>query len=137
MSSPSQLAYGHTAATTLSFDDAVRVTKNALADAGFGVLSEIDVSKTLKEKLGAEHPRTLILGACNPSFADRALVAEPGVSLLLPCNVVIRQAEGGVEVSAIDARAMMRHIGNPALEEVAAEVDERLRSVIAAIGDGG
>lgn len=125
------LPYGHAATTSLAFDDAVAAIKAALSERGFGVLCEIDVSKTLKEKLGVDRPRTLILGACNPNFADRALSAEPGIALMLPCNVVVRETADGVEVSAIDATAMMRFVANPALEPIAAEVDERLASAIA------
>lgn len=123
----------HVTVTSLAFDDAVRETKSALAEQGFGVLCEIDVSKTLKEKLGVDEPRTLILGSCNPGFAHQAISAEPGVALFLPCNVVLRQIAAGVQVSAVDATAMMGFIGNPALAPIAAEVDERLVSVIGSI----
>jgi uncharacterized protein (DUF302 family) len=125
--------YGHLTITSLAFDDAVNAAKKSLASAGFGVLCEIDVSKTLKDKLGVDEPRTLILGSCNPGFAHKAMTAEPGVALFLPCNVVVRQLTTGVEVSAVDANAMMGFIGNPALAPIAAEVDQRLIAVIAAI----
>ncbi|HTU81482.1 MAG TPA: DUF302 domain-containing protein [Candidatus Acidoferrales bacterium] len=125
--------YGHFTRTTLAFGDAVRRVKAELANRGFGVLCEIDVAKTLKEKLGVEQPPTLILGACNPEFAHRALSAEPGIALLLPCNVVVRQLDSGVEISAIDARAMTRFTGNSQLEELAGEVDAQLTAVVAAV----
>ncbi len=126
-------AYGHFKATTLSFADAVAAAKAALAERGFGVLCEIDVAKTLKEKLGIERPPMVILGSCNPGYAHRAIEAEPGIALFLPCNVVVRQLESGVEVAAIDANAMLGFVQNDALTPIAAEVDERLRAAIGAI----
>ncbi|HMD01699.1 MAG TPA: DUF302 domain-containing protein [Candidatus Baltobacteraceae bacterium] len=133
MSQTTPVRYGHTTKTALSFEAAVREAKSALSAQGFGVLCEIDVAKTLKEKLGIEQQPLLILGSCNPSFAHQAMEREPGVALFLPCNVVLRKTEDGVEVSAIDANVMMGFIGNAALEPVASEVDKRLRAVIAAI----
>lgn len=135
MNDQTSITYGHVTTTTLVFQDAVAKVKEALAGVGFGVLCEIDVSKTLKEKLGVDQPPTLILGSCNPRLAHQAMVAEPGIALFLPCNVLVRQVDAGVEVSAIDANAMMGFVANPALRPIAAQVDERLRAVIDAIPD--
>jgi uncharacterized protein (DUF302 family) len=94
----------------------------ALAEQGFGVLTEIDVAATLKKKLGKDVPAQLILGACNPRLADRALAAEPSIGLLLPCNVVVRdRGDGHTIVSTIDPATMVGFTGNPALEPIAAE----------------
>ncbi len=104
----------------------------ALATEGFGVLSEIDIKATLKKKIGVDVPPHTILGACNPHLAHRALAAEPYLSLLLPCNVIVRQDEGGqgTAVAIVSPRAMFRIVGNPELEPVAAEVEELLRRVL-------
>ncbi|RMF14989.1 MAG: DUF302 domain-containing protein [Candidatus Dadabacteria bacterium] len=103
----------------------------ALAEQGFGVLTEIDVQATLKKKLGIDVPEQVILGACNPQFAHQALEMEPRLGALLPCNVVIRQTgDGEYEVAAIDPRAMMAPVGNPELDEVADAVRERLQAVV-------
>jgi uncharacterized protein (DUF302 family) len=122
--------YGYTRAVDLGFDEAVERTKAALREQGFGVLAEIDIQRAMKEKLGVEMARHLILGACNPELAHRALEAEPYISLLLPCNVVGRELGGGVEVSAINAERMMSFVGNAALEPIAREANERLRKAV-------
>lgn len=77
------------------FESAVAKTRTALADHGFGIVSEIDMAATLKEKLGVEHDPYLILGACNPGFANKAVIEDPAIGTLLPCNVVVRSVEGG------------------------------------------
>ena len=87
----------------------------------------------MREKLGVDMPRHLILGACNPQLAHRALEAEPDISLLLPCNVVVREREGRVLISAIDAEQMMSFVGNPALEPIAREAGERVRRAVDAL----
>lgn len=125
--------YGYSRSVDASFDEAVERTKAALKEQGFGVLAEIDIQHALKEKLGVEIPRHLILGACNPQLAHRALEAEPEISLLLPCNVVVRERDGRVAVAAIDAERMMSFVGNPALEPIAREANERLRKAVDAI----
>jgi uncharacterized protein (DUF302 family) len=122
--------YGYSRTIDVSFEEAVERTKAALKEQGFGVLAEIDIQAAMKEKLGLDLPPHLILGACNPQLAHRALEAEPEISLLLPCNVVVRERAGRVEVSAIDAERMMSFVGNPALEPVAREANERLRKAV-------
>ena len=108
-------------------------TRKALADNGFGVLTEIDVKATLKKKLDVEMPAYRILGACNPAMAHRAIGIEPRVGAMLPCNVILRETEGGVEVSAIDPVASMQATGNAELQRVAGEVRDLLAKAVAAI----
>ncbi len=116
------------------FDDAVARVTEALKAEGFGVLSQIDVAATLKAKLGKDFRPYRILGACNPGLALQALSAEDHVGVMLPCNVVVQQREGGqVEISAIDPSAPMRAIGNPALDSVAETVRDKLGKVVAAV----
>ncbi len=115
-------------------EEARERTIAALKAEGFGVLTEIDVQKTLKEKLGVDHPPYRILGACNPPLAHRALQADPGVGLLLPCNVVVAEhPEGGSVVSAVDPKAMFQVVDNPDVAPLAAEVEAKLRRVIASL----
>ena len=102
-----------------TFDDIDSRTRKALADHGFGVLTEIDVKATMKKKLDVEMPAYRILGACNPKMAHQAIGIEPRVGAMLPCNVILREVEGGVEVSAIDPVASMQAIDNPDLHAVA------------------
>lgn len=114
-----------------SFDDAVARTKAALAERGFGVLTEIDVAATLKAKLNVDMPAYRILGACNPGFAHRALQAEPLIGTILPCNVVVRSlGDNAIEVSAGDPVASMQVIANPSLAATAREVQALLRAVV-------
>lgn len=114
-------------------DDVDSRTRTALADQGFGVLTEIDVKATMKKKLDVEMPAYRILGACNPKMAHEAIGIEPRVGAMLPCNVVLREVEGGVEVSAIDPVASMQAIGNSALKDVAGNVRDLLAKAVAAI----
>jgi uncharacterized protein (DUF302 family) len=105
-----------------------------LKDEGFGVLTEIDVANTLKQKLGVEMKRYRILGACNPGLAHKALSVEDKIGVMLPCNVIVQEmADGVVDVAAIDPRMAMRQIGNPALAEISDAVAERLSRVVGAI----
>ena len=116
------------------FASAVDRTRQALSGKGFGVLTEIDVQQTMKAKLGADMPPYLILGACNPGMAFEALKLEPGVGAMLPCNVIVREAEDGtVEVSAVDPVASMQAIDNEALLEVAAKVRILLSQAVATL----
>jgi uncharacterized protein (DUF302 family) len=114
-----------------NFDDAiVRVTEK-LADAGFGVLTTIDISATLKKKIDVDFPRYTILGACNPGFAHKALLAEDKIGLMLPCNVIVQETvDGKVEVSAVDPIASMMAVQNESLGGIASEVQGMLKNVI-------
>ncbi len=114
-----------------SFDDAIeRVTKH-LADAGFGVLTTIDVSATLKKKIDVDFQRYTILGACNPGFAYKALQAEDKIGVMLPCNVIVQEtSDGKVEVAAVDPMASMMAIQNEALGGIATQVQGMLKDVI-------
>lgn len=129
--------YSLSATVPLSYDDAVARTRDALAAEGFGVLTEIDVKATMKAKLDLDRDPYIILGACNPGFAHRALEAEPELGVLLPCNVVVRVEDGRTIVSAVAAAEMLGMVGNPALEPIAAEVGERLERVVAAVAGRG
>ncbi|MDZ4736120.1 MAG: DUF302 domain-containing protein [Rhodospirillaceae bacterium] len=108
-------------------------TRAALAANGFGVLTEIDVKATMKKKLDVEMKPYRILGACNPKMAHQAIGMEPRVGAMLPCNVILRAVNGGVEVSAIDPVASMQAIDNPALHAVASQVRDLLAAAVAAI----
>ena len=114
----------------LSLADADRAVREALADQGFGVLTEIDVAATLKQKLGVDHRRYKILGACNPPLAHRALGIELEIGVMLPCNVVVYERDdGGATVVAIDPSATVA-AADPALAPIAAEVRARLARVV-------
>ena len=108
-------------------------TRKALAGQGFGILTEIDVRTTMKNKLDVDMPGYVILGACNPGLAYKAIGKEPRVGAMLPCNVILREVEGGVEVSAIDPVASMQAIENPDLAAFAGEVRDLLTRAVAAI----
>ncbi len=113
------------------FDEAVIRTRAVLAQEGFGVISEIDIQKTLSAKIGVDFPPYLILGACNPTLAHQALLIEPLVGTMLPCNVVVRRTpDGHVEVAAIDPVASMAAIDNAELAAKAAVVGDKLRAAI-------
>jgi len=127
------VAYGFQTTVSLGYDEAVTRVKEALKERGFGVLCEIDVAKTLKEKLGVEREPYVILGACNPHFAHRALSEEPDLGLLLPCNVVVRRHEGRTQVLAVDARAMLGVTGNDQLAPIADEVTALLRAALESV----
>ncbi len=118
----------------LSFDDAIIHVTDELKKEGFGVLTEIDVKATLKKKLDADFRNYRILGACNPPFAHQALLAEPHIGLMLPCNVVVQESENGKTlVSAIDPIASMQAVDNPSLGEVAEQVRAKLKKVIESV----
>ena len=127
------MAYGTTVVLDLPFDVAVAEVRRTLSAEGFGVLTEIDVQATMKAKLGADLEPYLILGACNPPLAYKALQTEPSVGLLLPCNVIVRQTEQGTVVEAIDPMTLVSISGNPALQPVVDEVAGRLNSALAAL----
>ena len=118
----------------LGFSDAVAATKEALGKEGFGVLTEIDVKATLKKKLDVDFRNYVILGACNPPLAHRALSAEAGIGLLLPCNVVVTEEDdGSAVVSAIDPVKQFVVVGRPDVEPLAREVADKLKRVLASI----
>ena len=125
-------ATGYTLSTTtpLPFAEAVERVRDELAKEGFGVLCEIDVQATLKQKLDVDGEPYLILGACNPALAHLALTAEPDLGTLLPCNVVVYVREGQTHISAIDAERMLSIVGNSELSPVAAEVRAKFATVV-------
>ena len=124
------MKYGYNKLLKLEFKDAIQKTKEALMSEGFGVLTEIDVKKTMKEKLNIDFEEYVILGACNPPFAHKALVMEEEIGLLLPCNVVIYQKEAGVMVSAILPSSAMSIVGSNDLNDVAKTVEDKIKKVI-------
>ncbi len=123
-------SYTLSATTPLPFADAVGRVRTELKTEGFGVLCEIDVQATLREKLGVEGEPYLILGACNPPLAHQALQAEPDLGVLLPCNVVVYEEGGQTHVSAIDPERMLSIVDNDKLRPMAADVKQRLSAVI-------
>lgn len=127
------MAYSITVSTGLGFDDAVLATRQALADEGFGVLTEIDLAATLKAKIGADLEPYLILGACRPPLAHAAVQADPSVGTLLPCSVVVRVADGRTIVEAMDPALLTRVTGQEALAEVAADAKGRLNRALATV----
>lgn len=123
--------YGYTAhLRDVPFDEARARTVDALKGEGFGILTEIDVKSTLKAKLDREFRRYVILGACNPQLAHRALEAELGIGLLLPCNVCVWEEEGGSVVSIARPEAMFELVNRREVQPVAAEADQRLRRAL-------
>ncbi len=126
--------YGFSVQFVGDFETAVQRVTQALQGEGFGVLCDIDVSATLRKKLGVEAAPYRILGACNPQLAHQALTQEPDLGLLLPCNVTVRQdAEGAVLVSFIDPEQLLAVVQNPALAPVGAEVRARFQRVMSAL----
>ena len=114
----------------VAMDDADVRIRDALAEKGFGVLTEIDVKATMQKKLGVEMPPYRILGACNPGMAHKAIEFEPRIGAMLPCNVSLRQVDGGTEISAIDPVASMQAVENADLHAVAGKVRELLKSAV-------
>lgn len=126
--------FGFSKIIELPYEEAVEKTRVALKDEGFGVLCEIDLQQKLKEKLGVDFRKYVILGACNPPMAYKTLQEEISIGLLLPCNVIVYEADeaGKSVVASIDARAMLSIVGgnNTALDSVATEVNEKLKRVV-------
>lgn len=123
-------SYTISATTDLPFADAVSRVREELAREGFGVLCEIDVQATLKQKLDVDRDPYVILGACNPRLAHQALDAEPELGTLLPCNVVVYEQDGQTHLAAVDAQQMLSIVGNEELTPIATDVRARLGAVI-------
>jgi uncharacterized protein (DUF302 family) len=118
----------------ISFEEAIQITVDALKIEGFGVLTRIDVKTTLKDKINVDFRPYVILGACNPTLAHRALSANPDVGLLLPCNITVQEAESGVVVTAVDPIQMLGVLHEePAVKAVAVEAKTRLERVISSL----
>jgi len=113
-----------------SFEETVNSVKEALKKRGFGIIAEIDFQKTLKEKLGVDFPKYLVLEACNPPFAYRSLKAEDKMGTLLPCNLIVQEIEGKIEVSSVNPKSMMNSVDNPEIQNVAREVSELLEQTV-------
>lgn len=124
------MEYGIGRVIAQPYGEVLAKVRGALKSEGFGVITEIDVQATMKEKLGVDGGPSVILGACNPPLAHRALDADPDIGLLLPCNVVVYEVPDGTRVAAIKAEAVFAMVGDPALAEIADEVGARLRRVI-------
>lgn len=121
--------YGFSVQLNGDFQEAVGRVTEALKTQGFGIISDIDVQSTMKEKLGVEGQPYRILGACNPSLAHRAIQAEPDIGLLLPCNVVVRQAQDKIIVSFMDPEAVLSLVNRNEIDELGNEVRQRLEKV--------
>ena len=125
------MSYYFSKTISSSFEDAIERTKDALRKEGFGVLTEIDIKATLKEKLDVDFQNYRILGACNPSFAYKALLAENKIGTMLPCNVIVQEkADGSIEVSAVDPMESMKAVENADLAAIAGEVRRKLKTVV-------
>ena len=127
---PQHAKYGFSKTIDVPYEEAIEKTRAALKEEGFGVLSEIDIKEKLKEKLGVDFRRYVILGACNPALAYETLQQEIDIGLLLPCNVIVYEQDRRTVVSAVDAAKMLSVVGNPKLESTASTVNEKLRRVI-------
>ncbi len=126
--------YSFTTTTPGPFDAAKERVVAALADQGFGVLTEIDVAATMKTKLDVDMDPYVILGACNPPFAHQALTAEPSIGVLLPCNVVLRHSGSDVTVEFMDPQAVLTLVDKEGVADIAAEVRQRLEAARDAVG---
>ena len=125
------MSYHYSKIVSMTFDEAIEKVTEALKENGFGVLTTIDVKTTLKKKIDVDFRPYTILGACNPKFAYQALQREDKIGAMLPCNVIVQQNEDGrVEVSAVDPVASMQAIDNPALGEIATQVQGLLKATI-------
>ncbi|MEW6060492.1 MAG: DUF302 domain-containing protein [Bacteroidota bacterium] len=127
------MKYGISTTVNYSFQQAIDKVTEELKKEGFGVLTTIDVSDTLKKKLDVDFPQYIILGACNPPFAHQALTAEEEIGLLLPCNVIVYEKQGTTHVAAFDPLVMSSILDNPAILPIAQEVRNRLERVIRAL----
>jgi uncharacterized protein (DUF302 family) len=127
------MQYGFTRTVNLPYEAAVQRVTEELRKQGFGVLTTIDVKETLKQKLNVEFTKYVILGACNPPLAHRALEVEMNIGLLLPCNVIVYEKEGKTVIGAFDPLTMVPLVGKEELEPIAADVRQRLEAVLANI----
>ena len=126
--------YTLTARVDQDFDTAIDAVRSSLADQGFGILTEIDLSGTLQQKIGAEVPRQVILGACRPALAYEAITADPSIAAVLPCNVLVRAAgESATEIEAFDPHVMTQLAPSDALAKVADDARERLQAALASL----
>ena len=128
------IKYGFTKEIDASFEETINKVTNELKKEGFGILSQIDVSEKLKEKLGIEFKKYMILGACNPPSAHKAILAEENIGLMLPCNVVIYERQNKTVISMIRPRVAMQMINNAELEQIASTVEGKLKKVFDSIG---
>ncbi|MAZ30186.1 ABC transporter ATP-binding protein [bacterium] len=127
------MQYGYAKTVNLPFAEVIEKVTESLAREGFGVLTTIDVKATMKKKLDVEYENYTILGACNPPFAHQALQAEKEIGLLLPCNVIVYEADGAVHLSAILPVVAMSMVENEELKDIASQVEEKLKSAIDAV----
>jgi uncharacterized protein (DUF302 family) len=125
--------YGFTKELDTGFEQAVRQVTENLEKEGFGVLSTIDVKEKFKQKLGIDFKKYVILGACNPASAHKAIEAEENIGLMLPCNVIVYEKDNKVVIAAIKPTAAMQMIDNPELNKIAADVETKIKQVIEAI----
>lgn len=130
------MSYGRTVIVDGTVEETIPRVKEALKEQGFGVLTEIDMRATLREKIGAEVAPYVILGACNPRLANRALQVEPDIGLLLPCNVIVREHEGRVVVSALDPQVMSEVTDHPDLPPIAEEATRALDAALERVAAG-
>jgi uncharacterized protein (DUF302 family) len=128
-----RMSYGTRVTVRAPFAETVTRVREALAGQGFGVLTETDVTATLREKLGEQMEEYVILGACSPPFAHRALGIDRSIGLLLPCNIVVRTVPGGTVVEALDPQVMVTLTGRPELKSIADEVTRRLSNALAGL----
>ena len=127
------VGYGYAGELSSDFDGTIARVKEVLARQGFGVQAEIDISGALKSKLGVDIPREVILGVCNPALAHRAIQAEPEITLLLPCNITVRETPAGTRVAAANPMMLVQLTGNAGLTAIASEADKLLREALSQI----
>lgn len=125
--------YGMSRTINRDFDEVDKEVRATLAEQGFGVVTEIDMQATLRNKINVEIDRQIILGVCNPKYAHRALQAEPSIGLLLPCNVVIRKTDAGTVVEMINPQMMAQIVEGPQMAQIADEVTEKLSAALASL----
>lgn len=127
------MGYGFSRTVSLPYERAIERVTEELKKEGFGVLTTIDVKETLKKKLDVDFPKYIILGACNPPFAHKSLLADDQMGLLLPCNVVVQEKDGQTMVSVFDPMVMLKVMDNEQIRPIAEEVQQRLRRVLACV----